>query len=319
MIETSQKTRPKSCLNCNANVAASDCYCCQCGQRIKSPHISLWNLIGDFVTLQFSIEGRLFQTLKTLLFFPGRLTVEYWNGRRARYFSPIQVYLVTSVIFFLLLDAVGSLTGQSPVQVSGADIPKEVAKLGQEEFGISLGFRSVKMNKEQFLEFVETDPAELGTFFEAQGIPMDSVSLYFAYIAHEIVQPGGTEQFVIKYFDTFSKAVIVLMPVYGFILYGLYWRKSENSVKCIVFSAHFHAFAFIILVAMSVLQAFKVGEFLMPLLGLAMMTYLVCALKVVFKGSFWAACLKAFLSTLCYLVCVLGLVVLLIPIVFITL
>ncbi|MBT8114499.1 MAG: DUF3667 domain-containing protein [Arenicella sp.] len=49
------------------------------------------------------IDGRMFLTLKTLLLKPGMLSLEYRNGRRAKYTPPFRMYLVISILFFLLV------------------------------------------------------------------------------------------------------------------------------------------------------------------------------------------------------------------------
>jgi len=54
------------------------------------------------------IDGRLFLTLKTLLLKPGRLTIEYCNGKRKTYTPPLRMYLVISIIFFLLISLLGN-------------------------------------------------------------------------------------------------------------------------------------------------------------------------------------------------------------------
>jgi hypothetical protein len=50
----------------------------------------------------FFVEARLPRTVRTLLWPPGRLTGEWWNGRRASYVSPLRLYLLAAVPFFLL-------------------------------------------------------------------------------------------------------------------------------------------------------------------------------------------------------------------------
>lgn len=46
------------------------------------------------------LDGRLWRTLGLLLFRPGRLTVDYFHERRARYLPPVRLYLVLSIAFF---------------------------------------------------------------------------------------------------------------------------------------------------------------------------------------------------------------------------
>src|SRR5687768_18420722 len=47
-------------------------------------------------------DSRLWRTLGFLLAKPGRLTREFFDGRRAAYLPPFRLYLVISVAFFLL-------------------------------------------------------------------------------------------------------------------------------------------------------------------------------------------------------------------------
>ena len=48
------------------------------------------------------IDGRMLLTLKTLLLKPGLLSLDYRNGKRASYTPPLRMYLVISILFFLL-------------------------------------------------------------------------------------------------------------------------------------------------------------------------------------------------------------------------
>jgi hypothetical protein len=48
------------------------------------------------------VDGTIVQTLRLLLMKPGTLTKEFLEGRRARYISPLRVYLTCSVMFFAL-------------------------------------------------------------------------------------------------------------------------------------------------------------------------------------------------------------------------
>jgi hypothetical protein len=88
------------CLNCGAALAGQ--YCGQCGQRATSRLISLWELVRDAFGDLFELDSRLWRTLIPLLVRPGRLTREYLEGRRARFMPPFRMYLVLSLVFFLV-------------------------------------------------------------------------------------------------------------------------------------------------------------------------------------------------------------------------
>ncbi len=88
------------CLNCGARLRGQ--YCGDCGQRATSRLISLWELLRDGFGDLLDLDSRLWQTLKPLLIRPGLLTLDYLQGRRARYMPPFRMYLVLSVVFFIV-------------------------------------------------------------------------------------------------------------------------------------------------------------------------------------------------------------------------
>lgn len=88
------------CLNCGTALGGQ--YCGHCGQRATSRFISLWELIRDAFGDLFELDSRLWRTLIPLLARPGRLTRDYLEGRRARYMPPFRMYLVLSLVFFVV-------------------------------------------------------------------------------------------------------------------------------------------------------------------------------------------------------------------------
>jgi len=89
------------CLNCGDPTRGE--YCPTCGQRKADVQVSIRAMVAEALEDELTVDRRLPNTLFALFFQPGRLTVEYVNGRIVRYIRPFRLYLVTSVIFFLLL------------------------------------------------------------------------------------------------------------------------------------------------------------------------------------------------------------------------
>lgn len=78
-------------------------YCPTCGQRKVDIQVSVKTLIMEVLEDQFILDKRLPRTLGALFFKPGHMTVEHVNGRIVRYIHPFRLYLVSSLLFFLLL------------------------------------------------------------------------------------------------------------------------------------------------------------------------------------------------------------------------
>jgi hypothetical protein len=102
-----------NCPNCGAPVVGN--FCPECGQRIADVKIGVKPLFLDLLEDQFSLGSALPRTLKGLFLKPGFLTNEYLSLRIARYVAPFRLYLIASLIFFLLLSLFtrNSLEGRS--------------------------------------------------------------------------------------------------------------------------------------------------------------------------------------------------------------
>ena len=93
------------CLNCGDPTPGR--YCPTCGQRKVEVLVSIRGLLADVLEDQLVLNRALPRTLSALLFRPGFLTAEYVRGRIVRYIAPFRLYLVSSVVFFLLLSFIG--------------------------------------------------------------------------------------------------------------------------------------------------------------------------------------------------------------------
>jgi hypothetical protein len=114
------------CHNCGESLSGP--YCAACGQKAKPLNPTLHDLFHDIVHEMLHVDGRIFQSVKKLLFSPGFLTLEVFNGRRARWVPPLRLYLVFSLIYFAAAATSGSRN--THVTFSGKDTADELARLG---------------------------------------------------------------------------------------------------------------------------------------------------------------------------------------------
>jgi hypothetical protein len=85
------------CLNCGATLDGA--FCSSCGQRAHL-HRSLLHLGHDILHGVFHFEGKMWRTIPELFFHPGRLTRRYIDGERAKFISPMALYLFTVFLMF---------------------------------------------------------------------------------------------------------------------------------------------------------------------------------------------------------------------------
>jgi hypothetical protein len=93
-----------ACRNCGAPLNGR--FCSTCAQPAHL-HRSLVSLGHDILHGVFHFEGKIWRTLPELFFHPGRLTRRYIDGERAKFVSPMALYLFTVFLMF----AVFSITG----------------------------------------------------------------------------------------------------------------------------------------------------------------------------------------------------------------
>src|SRR5262245_61003334 len=103
--------RRSACLNCDAPLSGA--YCSACGQRDLPPYPSVRELAIDAFWELSGWDGRFATTVRTLIRRPGMLTREFLEGRRARYISPLRLYLMASLVYFVLAAAAPDVRLQS--------------------------------------------------------------------------------------------------------------------------------------------------------------------------------------------------------------
>src|SRR5690242_9661807 len=99
-------THEKNCLNCRAPLIGP--FCARCGQKAHV-HRSVRAFFQDFLQSLFNFEGKIWRTLPMLAWRPGEMTRRYIAGERARFVSPVALYLFTVFAMFAVLNLTGAL------------------------------------------------------------------------------------------------------------------------------------------------------------------------------------------------------------------
>jgi len=99
-------TQEANCLNCGA--ALTGPFCAECGQHAHV-HRTLGAFFHDFLHGVLHFEGKIWRTLPLLAWKPGELTRRYVDGQRARFVSPIALFLFSVFLMFAVLSATGNI------------------------------------------------------------------------------------------------------------------------------------------------------------------------------------------------------------------
>ncbi|MEW6762288.1 MAG: DUF3667 domain-containing protein [Pseudomonadota bacterium] len=252
-----------TCKNCDATTNGNFCH--QCGQATHLHVPSAREFLHEFMAHYVAIEGKLWRSLKLLLFKPGLLSREYIEGRRVRYVEPLRLYLSFSIIFFAMMklsgveivsnigtrtDAPAAISAPASPQALQTEDPTEFMKI-KEEFIAWLGGRNALLAKraERLLDQPEAQVKE--TFKR----------VFYSYAPY---------------------AIFLMMPVFAFYLKLLYLGKGRRYGEHFLFALHSNAFAFLMLSLFIVADGWNFVRFVL----LAWLVfYLPTAMRRVYGGG----------------------------------
>lgn len=203
------------CLNCGADLSGS--FCSRCGQEDIELRVSLGSLVRDFFADQFGLESKVPRTLWALVSKPGLLTREYLAGHRVRWLLPFKLYLSVSVVYFLLLSLPGVGSMRTTIKYTDTD-------------RAAMDSARVEANS--------IDSAASGTESLIQRRSREIASMS---------QAEQVDYFKNAFVKYMPNAVFLLLPVFALLLYLLYRKTGRFYAEHLIFTLHFHAFAFVAL------------------------------------------------------------------------
>jgi uncharacterized protein DUF3667 len=116
---------PEVCPSCGRRLAGES-YCSSCGEEVLDPRkLTLRYFLTNTVLHEIlNVDGKIWRTLKFLLFRPGFLALEYAAGRRRPYVGPVRVLIVTVIAYVLATqNGIGFTLGVGPLKLSVAPAP----------------------------------------------------------------------------------------------------------------------------------------------------------------------------------------------------
>ena len=264
------------CLNCGAALGGQ--YCGTCGQRAASRLISIWELLRDAFGDLLELDSRVWRTLIPLMIRPGQLTRDYLEGRRARYMPPFRMYLVMSIVFFLvaffdpreelsiLFEAEAPAATESEEDANDAQAIRDEVMRELAAEGIIVddsGGADVAADASEDED--ETDSAGLVVDFSSDEDPdgkcdVDEINdadlpewlasrvteERLKVMCDRIIADDG-RAFLKKLLDNVPAALFVLLPLMALVLKVLYPLSKRYYVEHLLFVVHYHAFVFLIL------------------------------------------------------------------------
>lgn len=250
------------CRNCGDPTPGA--YCPSCGQAKRDVAVSVGTLLGQVLEEQLFLDRTLPRTLFGLLFRPGFLTAEYTRGHIVRYAPPLRLYLVSSVLFFVLiglfgLGSAGDTSGESPPEVPGVIADSLVAvslRTGSDSLTIAEALATLDSLQELDSIRVATAQGGLQPWARTLDLEVGDEELS-ARVRRRALERFGRlpirealRAFFIEYLSYVPHTMFVLLPVFALVLKVLYIRRDRFYVEHFVFALHVHAFLFLVFVLM---------------------------------------------------------------------
>lgn len=174
---------PARCLNCGASLDGPFCH--SCGQKAHL-HRSIGDFWHDFLHGVLHFDGKFWRTLPMLVWRPGELTRRYIHGERARFVSPLAVFLFAVFLTFAAFHNLGGDEFMEGVK-SGAEASQSNAR---EDGGIVVDIAKEHADQVAKLEQLEKEIARTA----AAGEPTDKLTQELsesvdAVVALELLRP----------------------------------------------------------------------------------------------------------------------------------
>jgi Protein of unknown function (DUF3667) len=221
------------CTNCGATLA--DKFCPNCGQkRFDESDRRLGHLAHQFLASATDLDGRIWRSVLALLFRPGLLSREYMDGRRARWISPVSLFLAVSVVYFLIPFHGGDLTLQFSQQVSGR---MRVLPSAPDETLSEARRNGVGQAHAPFTEHLIDERVRKR---DAAAREASNGAAGYTYHDYRVAYDAKA--------DDISKVLVILhIPFAALALMLVFIRKHRYFAEHFVFALHYFAFAMIAL------------------------------------------------------------------------
>jgi Protein of unknown function (DUF3667) len=272
---------PARCKNCDAVLSGRFCVNCSQAANVHVPTTK--ELVHEMLEGITHSDSRLWRTLTTLWFKPGKLTEEFVAGRRVAYLPPFRLYLILSITFFLL----ASFVHPNVAMLTFNDVLKP-------------GGAPASASKQTLKSINSCDDF----------VTWSNHSNWSPRIKHvcEAVLQDNAGNLVHLAIGTTSKAMFIFLPLIAFLNMLLYWRPRYRYAEQLLFFVHLHAFYFSVAILLLLINEGAdswpklggVAGFSTTILGWTLPVYTLKAMRRVFRRSWPGTLFKGVLLFFVY-------------------
>lgn len=318
---------PAACGNCGAPLYGKFCYAC--GQPTNGLVRHFSSVMSDIVDSMFNVDERVFKTLVPLYLQPGKLTLDYFAGKRARYVTPFRlVFFLAIVAFFAIQLSVRAgyshVAKELPITSSAGVTPK--ASAGPtvvptaDDHGVFAN-GNITINDKLFWNR-DSKPLKLRWLPDAAVDWVNDLIGNAQEQLHAMNSGSWAEQqiarrkFTLGMFAAAPTVLFVFLPLFALMLKVFYIFKRRLYMEHLIVAMHSHAFlmlSMLVLLALGLLRAWiapHAGWLAIPFrlpetaAWIWMFVYLWLMQKRVYRQGWWMTNLKYFSLGFCYTIMV---------------
>jgi hypothetical protein len=283
MVDASTEAWSTVCQNCGSTLAGP--FCAHCGQRAIPPRPTLRELAGDAWDELVGWDGKFLRTLRLLVMRPGELTRAAVEGRRARYVSPVRLYLIMSVVYFVVA-AVTPLPDLPVTVGAGVDVGSSPPRPEDAAFdkAFSQGLASLTPEERSIVDAeIEAQPAMFRPFLRSQ-----------------LEDFAGMQR---RIGEVLPRALFLLVPMLAALLAVFYRRR--HYPEHLYAAVHLQAFVFLVATFVTLARlADSIAAIAAATVvaGAVILGYVVIAQRRVYEESWPKTALKSVAVALLYFV-----------------
>lgn len=234
--------KDKTCQNCGSFVEKN--FCPNCGQENSNSRQSFHHLFTHFVSDYLHYDSSFWKSIKCMLFYPGRISLEYMKGKRKSYVNPFSLYIFISFVAFFL----PPLLPEAPEEIEEiTHEEKEIIEKKKEEEANALIKKEIDLANELHGTNITVheedsviDSIEVGIPDDVKKISKDN----FFYRTFKNIEKNASDErkqekmleFIV---NNIPKVLFVYMPLFAFFLWLFHNKKKFYYFDSGIFTLHF--------------------------------------------------------------------------------
>lgn len=235
------------CGNCGTPLSGKFCYVC--GQPVAGLVRHFNSVLGDVLDSVFNIDARVPHTLLPLYLRPGKLTLDYFADKRARYVTPFRLVFFLAIIAFfavqlMLRTGYGQVVHFDTPPVAGNLASTAPAAAEQDTYFAGGDIRidgKVVWNRQTRPLHASWLP-EFSDEWLNDSIENARLNLHRMNSGVAAEQKATAQRLSIGVFSVAPQVLFVMLPVFALLLKILYIFKRRLYMEHLIVAMHSHAF-----------------------------------------------------------------------------